>query len=60
MVPTSIDGIDSQILNPRNTWVDPKAYDTQANKLINMFIENFKKFEADVDEDIKSAGPIIS
>jgi len=25
-----------------------------------MFIENFKKFEADVDEDIKSAGPIIS
>ena len=60
MVPTSIDGIDSQILNPRNTWVDPKAYDTQANKLINMFIENFKKFEADVDENIKSAGPIIS
>ena len=60
MVPISIDGINSQILNPRDTWVDPEAYDSQANKLINMFIENFKKFEADVDENIKSAGPIIS
>ena len=60
MVPTSIDGINSQILNPRDTWVDPEAYDSQANKLINMFIENFKKFESDVDENIKSAGPIIS
>ena len=60
LVPISIDGINSQILNPRDTWLDPEAYDTQANKLINMFIENFKKFEADVDENIKSAGPIIS
>jgi phosphoenolpyruvate carboxykinase (ATP) len=40
--------------------MDPNAYDAQANKLINMFIENFKKFEADVDEKIKSSGPIIN
>ena len=60
MIPISIAGIDSSILNPRNTWTDPNAYDAQANKLINMFIENFKKFEADVDEKIKSSGPIIN
>jgi phosphoenolpyruvate carboxykinase (ATP) len=60
MVPLLVDGIEKTILNPRNTWSDPTAYDLQANKLINMFIENFKKFEADVDENIKSSGPIIS
>ena len=59
-VPKSIDGIDSNMLNPRNCWLDTAAYDAQADKLINMFIKNFKKFETDVDDNIKSSGPTIS
>ena len=39
-VPKSIDGIDSNMLNPRNCWLDTAAYDAQADKLINMFIKN--------------------
>ena len=60
MVPKFINGIDNKILNPRDTWSNPEAYDTQANKLVNMFVENFKEFENDVEENVKSAGPIIN
>ena len=60
IVPMTVDGVDSSILNPRNTWSDTSAYDAQAHKLINMFIENFKNFESDVDDNIKFSGPIVN
>ncbi len=57
MVPTQLDGVDSQILDPRQTWNDPAAYDAQAQKLVGMFIENFQIFEGHVDPDVKAAAP---
>ena len=56
-VPTSMAGVDDNILNPRQTWADPKAYDAQAVKLVGMFVENFAKFEAHVEPDVMSAAP---
>ncbi len=56
-VPTDVPGVDKRILNPRATWEDPKAFDAQAAKLAKMFTENFKIFEAYVDEAVKAAGP---
>ena len=50
-VPVSVDGVSTPILNPRQTWEDRDAYDAQAQKLVGMFAENFKKYEADVDAD---------
>lgn len=55
--PKKIPGVPSKVLNPRNTWQNKSDYDTAAKKLVNMFHENFKEFEADVDEPIKNAGP---
>ncbi|WP_102868118.1 phosphoenolpyruvate carboxykinase [Pseudovibrio exalbescens] len=56
-VPTRLDGVDPLILNPRETWIDPQAYDAQAAKLVGMFIENFTQFAETVEQDVLSAGP---
>ncbi len=58
-VPVSAAGIDPAILDPRRTWSDPSAYDAQAARLAEMFIENFKTFEAHVDEAVRMAGPSV-
>jgi phosphoenolpyruvate carboxykinase (ATP) len=34
-------GVDSAILNPRNTWDDKGAYDAAATKLRDMFRSNY-------------------
>jgi phosphoenolpyruvate carboxykinase (ATP) len=58
-VPVAVAGVDSAILNPRGTWADGSAYDAQAGKLVQMFIENFEKFGAHVDPDVKAAAPAV-
>jgi phosphoenolpyruvate carboxykinase (ATP) len=56
-VPTSCPDVPTEVLRPRNTWVDGAAYDAQAKKLAAMFAENFKTFEATATPDVKAAGP---
>ena len=58
-VPTEIRNVPSEVLRPRATWPDPKAYDEQAKKLAGMFRENFKKFESLVSAAVKQAGPRV-
>jgi phosphoenolpyruvate carboxykinase (ATP) len=58
-VPLELEGVDSAILNPRDTWEDKAAYDAQANALVDMFIDNFEKFEAHVDPDVRDAAPAM-
>ncbi|MCH7966691.1 MAG: phosphoenolpyruvate carboxykinase (ATP) [Thaumarchaeota archaeon] len=55
-VPSEVDGVPSEILDPKNTWDDKDSYDISAKKLAQMFVENFKKFEH-VSSEIVDAGP---
>ena len=52
-VPSSCLGVDDILFTPRETWHDKSAYDDAAKKLVNMFVENFLKYEAHVNEDVK-------
>ncbi len=54
-VPIVVDGVDSKLLNPIETWDDPKNYNKYLEELVIKFQNNFKKF--DVGHDIISAGP---
>ena len=54
-IPTSVAGVDGELLNPRDTWSDKSAYDAAARALIAKFVDNFNKF--DVHADIVAAGP---
>ncbi|MEX2488765.1 MAG: phosphoenolpyruvate carboxykinase [Pseudomonadales bacterium] len=54
-IPKAIPGVDSSLLNPRNTWSDKSEYDRMASKLAGEFTANFERF--DVPEEIVNAGP---
>jgi phosphoenolpyruvate carboxykinase (ATP) len=51
-VPASVKGVDSCILQPRETWSDKEAYDAAAAKLAQMFQDNFAKFQSVVQADV--------
>lgn len=42
-MPTTCEGVPDEILDPRQTWDDPEAYDTQAESLRDMFRANYDK-----------------
>ncbi len=56
-VPVSVPGVDAGILDPRSTWADKDEYDRTAQKLVQLFVDNFAQFEAHVDESVRKAAP---
>jgi phosphoenolpyruvate carboxykinase (ATP) len=57
-VPESCPRVPTEMLNPRNTWRDSAAYDTEARKVAGLFQANFEKFASEVSADIAGAGPL--
>ncbi|MDF2179210.1 phosphoenolpyruvate carboxykinase [Aliiglaciecola sp. CAU 1673] len=54
-VPVAVPGVDSKLLDPRDTWADGAEYDKYARKLAAEFANNFAKY--DVPAEIREAGP---
>ena len=56
-VPDSVPGVPEEILHPRNTWRDKRAYDLVAQELIAKFSENFGEYAPKVEPTVREAGP---
>ena len=57
-VPQSCPNVPDEVLNPRQTWKNKEAYDSQARQLAVSFKENFAQFEEYANEEILSGAPI--
>ena len=59
-VPTALHNVDSNILDPRDTYDDPGEWDKKANELAGMFIKNFEKYTDNKEgQALVAAGPQI-
>ena len=57
-VPTALPGVDSGILDPRDTYADPAQWEEKAKDLASRFIKNFVKYEGnEAGKALVSAGP---
>ena len=45
-VPIEIDGVPSNLLNPRANWTSENEYDKSAAELRSMFVSNFQQFSS--------------
>jgi len=57
-VPTELEGVDTKILDPRDTYKDSEQWTKKATELANMFVKNFVKFTGNEEgKSLQSAGP---
>ncbi|GAU28954.1 hypothetical protein TSUD_153700 [Trifolium subterraneum] len=63
-IPSEVEGVPSEILDPENTWSDKTAYKETLLKLAGLFKKNFETFtdykigeDSKLTEDILAAGP---
>ncbi|WP_026836144.1 phosphoenolpyruvate carboxykinase (ATP) [Eubacterium xylanophilum] len=59
-VPTELPGVDTNILDPRDTYADASEWEAKAKDLAERFIKNFKKYEGnDAGKALVEAGPSL-
>ena len=59
-VPTELPGVDSHILDPRDTYADASIWDTKAVDLASRFIKNFAKYTTnEAGKALVDAGPKV-
>ena len=58
-VPTELPGVDSAILDPRDTYADVSVWENKAKDLASRFVKNFAKYETnEAGKALVSAGPV--
>jgi len=57
-VPTALPGVDTGILDPRDTYADVTEWETKAKDLASRFVKNFAKYTGnDAGKALVAAGP---
>ena len=60
VVIAGMSGVDSGILDPRDTYADPAEWDTKAKDLAGRFVKNFVKYTGnDAGKALVAAGPKV-
>ena len=58
VVPTQLEGVDPNILDPRDTYAEASQWEEKAKDLAARFIKNFKKYETnEAGKALVAAGP---
>ena len=59
-VPTELEGVDTNILDPRDTYEDPTVWEDKAKDLASRFNKNFVKYTTnEAGKALVEAGPIL-
>ena len=59
-VPTVLNGVATNILDPRDTYANPHDWDAKAQDLASRFVKNFVKYESnDAGKALVKAGPQV-
>ena len=59
-VPTTLEGVDDSILDPRDTYADPEIWNEKAKDLAGRFIKNFVKYTYnEKGKALVAAGPVL-
>ena len=59
-IPTGLEGVPRELLNPRLAWANKEAFEREVRKLAGMFQKAFALYEQDVDEKVRLAGPQVA
>lgn len=59
-IPTSLEGVDSDILDPRKTYADELDWQTKAKDLGKLFVANFEQYATNEEgKNLRKAGPQV-
>lgn len=59
-IPTHIEGVPAEILNPKKSWkASQKEFTTEVAGLAQLFVKNFDKYADEATSDVKAAGPVV-
>ena len=57
-IPTELKGVNTDILDPRDTYKNTEEWNTKATKLAGLFIKNFEKYtDNEEGKALVAAGP---
>jgi phosphoenolpyruvate carboxykinase (ATP) len=58
-IPKTCPNVPAEILNARNTWPTPEAFDKKARELAAEFVNNFEKYASGANKEILAAAPRV-
>jgi phosphoenolpyruvate carboxykinase (ATP) len=59
MIPKSVKGIPSDILNPAKSWKGVESYDSTVKKLAGLFASHFEEYKDIAGPEVFKGAPVV-